>query len=166
MTDLPRCRTDALMRTVLDKIDRDLIFYSANTVGQRWKWGNNDGPKGTSGLHGGHLHRTQRLAINRHRLQQNTQNPFAGPATGTTPTCSRRQDRPPPTVESRRPTGLTDNEHSTHIGFGPCSPPHLILGCDMNSMDEFTTNPQCNDEMSPQPGPLGKTSLAARRSGH
>ena len=56
-----------------------------------------------------------------------------------------------------RPTGLTENEQLTHIGLWAMLAAPLLLGCDMNSMDEFTTNLMCNDEMlAINQDPMGK----------
>jgi alpha-galactosidase len=149
------------MRSSLDKLDRDLIFSLCQYGwGNVWEWG------AQPDISGDLWRCTGDISTNANQVwgsmsgigfQQNGHEKFAsaghwndtdmlivgkiGLAYGGVP----------------RPTGLTENEQLTHIGLWAMLAAPMLLGCDMNSMDEFTTNLMCNDEMlAVDQDPLGK----------
>ncbi len=149
------------LRTALDKLDRDIVYSLCqyNRTLQVYIWGSEDGIKGNlwrvtgdistganvwqsmsgigfqqngheSGAAPGHWNDTDMLVVG-----------SVGLANGGTP----------------RPTYLTQNEQLTHIGLWSMLAAPLLLGCDLNALDEFTTNLMCNDEMlAIDQDPLGK----------
>jgi alpha-galactosidase len=149
------------LRTALDKLDRDVIYSLCqyNRTLQVWIWGYEEGIKGNLWRVTGDISTGQDVwnSMSGIGFQQNGHEPGAAPghwndtdmlvvgsvglANGGTP----------------RPTYLTENEQLTHIGLWSMLAAPLLLGCDMNAMDEFTTNVMCNDEvLAVDQDPLGK----------
>ncbi len=149
------------LRTSLDKLDRDIVYSLCqyNRTLQVYVWGSQDDIRGnlwrvtgdistganvwTSmsgigfaqnghevGAAPGHWNDTDMLVVG-----------SVGLANGGTP----------------KPTYLTENEQLTHIGLWSMLAAPLLLGCDMNAMDDFTRNLMENDEvLAVDQDPLGK----------
>jgi alpha-galactosidase len=148
------------LRTALDKLDRDIVYSLCQYGwGNVWEWGADPDIKGdlwrTTGDIATGTNVWQSMAgIG---FAQNGREVLAGPG--------HWNDTDMLVVGSiglafggqPRPTYLTQNEQLTHIGLWSMLAAPLLLGCDMNSMDEFTINLMTNDEMlAINQDPLGK----------
>jgi alpha-galactosidase len=148
------------MRGALDKLDRDLIFSLCQYGwGDVWEWGAEDDIKGDLWRCTGDISTGPNVwqSMSGIGFAQNGHEKYAAPGhwndtdmlvVGSVGLANG--GRP-------RPTFLTQNEQLTHIGLWSMLAAPLLLGCDMNSMDEFTTNLMTNDEMlAVDQDPLGK----------
>jgi alpha-galactosidase len=149
------------LRTALDKLDRDIVYSLCqyNRTLQVSVWGSEEGINGNLWRVTGDISTGPNVwsSMTGIGFQQNGHEPGAAPghwndtdmlvvgsvglANGGTP----------------RPTYLTENEQLTHIGLWSMLAAPLLLGCDMNAMDEFTRNLMENDEiLAVDQDPLGK----------
>ena len=90
-------------------------------------------------------------------FQQTGHEKFAGPGTGTTPTCWSSGTSAGDRIDPPRPTNLTPNEQLTHISLWALQAAPLLIGADMTQMDEWTVNLLGNREvLAINQDPLGK----------
>ena len=142
-----------VMRAALDKCDRDIVYSLCQYgMGDVWEWGAEVG---------GNLWRTTGdigdswNSVSRIGFAQNGREPFAGPG---------RWNDPDMLVvgtvgwgKNVRPTPLTKNEQIAHITLWSMLAAPLLLGCDLEQLDEFTLALMTNDEvLDVNQDPLGK----------
>jgi alpha-galactosidase len=149
------------MRTALDKLDRDIVYSLCqyNRTLQVSVWGSEEGINGNLWRVTGDISTGPNVwnSMTGIGFQQNGHEPGAAPGhwndtdmlvVGSVGLANG--GRP-------RPTYLTENEQLTHIGLWSMLAAPLLLGCDMNAMDEFTRNLMENDEiLAVDQDPLGK----------
>jgi alpha-galactosidase len=146
-------RPYALMRAMLDKAPRDIVYSLCQYgMGDVWEWGADVG---------GNCWRTTGDitdswgSLSGIGFKQAGHEPFAGPGHWNDPDMLivGMVGWGP----SLHPTHLTPNEQYTHISLWCllCSP--LLIGCDMTQLDDFTLSLLTNDEvLEVSQDPLGK----------
>ncbi len=145
------------MGKILAGLDRDIVFSICQYgMGAVWTWGAEVG---------GNLWRTTGditdtwSSMARIGFSQDAMAPFGGPGHWNDPdmlVVGRLGWGP-----KLRPTRLTPNEQYTHISLWCLLAAPLLLGCDLERLDDFTLNLLTNDEvLAVDQDPLG---VAARR---
>ncbi len=151
-----------LMRKMLDDVDRDIVFSLCQYgMGKVWEWGADVG---------GNLWRTtgditdtweSMSSIGFNQLENAR---FAGPGHWNDPDML--------VVgwvgwgPSLHPSGLTPDEQYTHITLWCMLSAPLLIGCDLDRLDDFTLNLLTNDEvLAVDQDPLGKQAAPAIASG-
>lgn len=148
------------LRTALDKLDRDMVYSLCQYGwGNVWEWGDD------VDIDGDLWRTTGDIATGTNVWQSMSQIGFSQNGREVHARPGGWNDTDMLVVGSiglafggqPRPTYLTQNEQLTHIGLWAMLAAPLLLGCDMNSMDEFTINLMTNDEMlAIDQDPLGK----------
>ena len=144
-----------VLRQALDKQDRDIVYSLCQYgMGNVWEWGAEEGINGNVWRATNDITDTW-SSMSNIGFQQNGHEKFTGPGHwndtdmlvvgkvgwGNTPRANR----------------MTQNEQLTHIGLWSILAAPMLLGCDLQQMDEFTTNMMSNDEMlAINQDPLGK----------
>jgi alpha-galactosidase len=159
---LEQMRPYAVMRTALDKQDRDILFsFCQYGMGDVWKWGEALGGNcwRTTGDINDSWGSMAGIGFN-----QNGHEAFAGPG---------HWNDPDMLVVGQvgwghlHPSRLTPNEQYTHISLWCllCSP--LLIGCDMTQFDDFTLSLLTNDEvLEVSQDPLGKQAGRVSKDGN
>jgi alpha-galactosidase len=149
-----------VMRKALDKLDRDLVYslcqYGNNNV---WTWGDAEDIKGNLWRVTGDINTGAQAwqSMSSIGFQQSSHAQYAGPGHWNDTDMLVVGSVGLSSGGNPRPTSLTRNEQVTHIGLWVLLAAPLLLGCDMNQMDEFTVNLMCNDEaLAVNQDPLGK----------
>ncbi|MBZ5497410.1 MAG: putative Ig domain-containing protein [Acidobacteriia bacterium] len=145
-----------LMRRHLDQIDRDIIYSLCQYgMGKVWEWGAEAG---------GNLWRTTEditdtwESLKSIGFSQTENATFAGPG---------RWNDPDMLVvgwvgwgPSLHPTRLTPDEQYTHISLWCLLSAPLLIGCDLERLDDFTLNLLTNDEvLALDQDPLGRQAV-------
>jgi len=133
----------ALMRRMLDAVDRDIVYSLCQYgMGEVWTWGETVG---------GNLWRTTGditdtwESMSGIGFSQVRSAPFAGPGHWNDPDML--------VVgwvgwgPSLHPTRLTPDEQYTHISLWSLLAAPLLIGCDLERLDDFTLNLLTNDEV-------------------
>ena len=145
-----------VMRDALNKVDRDIVYSLCQYgMGDVWEWGAEVG---------GNLWRTTGdITDNWHSLSEIGFNQvedakYAGPGHWNDPDML--------IVgwvgwgPSLHPTGLTPDEQYTHISLWSLLSAPMLLGCDLEKLDDFTLNLLTNDEViALDQDPLGKQAV-------
>jgi alpha-galactosidase len=148
-----------LMRTALDKVDRDICFSLCQYGnGKVWEWGASVG--GNTWRTTGDITDTW-ISVSGIGFSEHGHENYAGPG---------HWNDPDMLVVGRvgwgpnvHPTRLSANEQITHITLWSLVSSPLLIGCDMSEMDKFTVDVLGNDEvLAVNQDALGKT--ASRRS--
>ncbi|HTY59136.1 MAG TPA: putative Ig domain-containing protein [Bacteroidota bacterium] len=162
-TSLPELKAPyLLMRKMLDEVDRDIVFSLCQYgMGNVWEWGAEVG---------GNLWRTTGditdtwESMSSIGFNQLADGRFAGPGHWNDPDML--------VVgwvgwgPSLHPSGLTPDEQYTHISLWCMLSAPLLIGCDLNRLDDFTLNLLANDEvLAVDQDPLGKQAVPAVTAG-
>lgn len=143
----------ALMRTQLDRVDRDIVFsFCQYGMGDVYKWGKDLG---------GNLWRTTGDITDTWQSMSSIGFAHSEKAVGVSPGGWNDPDM---LVVGRlgwgpnpRPSRLTPNEQITHITLWSMLAAPLIIGCDLTKLDDFTKRLLCNhDVIEIDQDPLGK----------
>jgi alpha-galactosidase len=152
----------ALMRRLLDNVDRDIVYSLCQYgMGNVWEWG---------AQVGGNLWRTTEditdtwESLKNIGFTQIANAPFAAPG---------RWNDPDMLIvgwvgwgPSLHPTRLTPDEQYTHISLWCLLSAPLLIGCDLERLDDFTLNLLTNDEvLALDQDPLGKQAGPVVREG-
>lgn len=152
-----------LMGKALREVDRDII-YSLCQYGRKdvWKWGSEVG--GNSWRTTGDI-RDNWESISRIGFSQAGLEPFAGPGHWNDPDML--------VVgyvgwsKNLRPTFLSPNEQYTHITLWSMLSAPLLIGCDLNRLDDFTYGLLSNAEViAVNQDPLGKQASRVLQDGN
>ena len=133
----------SLMREMLDEVDRDIVYSLCQYgMGDVWEWG---------AKVGGNLWRTTGDITDTWKsmsdigFSQVRSAPYAGPG---------RWNDPDMLVvgwvgwgPTLHPTQLTPDEQYTHISLWALLSAPLLIGCDLDRLDDFTLNLLTNDEV-------------------
>lgn len=149
-----------LMRTMLDRADRDIIFSLCQYgMGNVWEWGQSVG---------GNLWRTTGDITDSWNsmagigFSQDNCSPYTSPGHWNDPdmlVVGKVGWGP-----SLHPSRLTPDEQYTHISLWAMLAAPLLIGCDMSQMDDFTLNLLTNDEvLEINQDPLGKSALPVKK---
>lgn len=134
-----------LMRGVLDKLDRDVIFSLCQYGwGKVWEWGDSVG--GNLWRVTGDITDTW-PSMSAIGFQQTGHEKFAGPGHWNDTDMLVVGKVGWGRAEGPRPTNLTPNEQLTHISLWALQAAPLIIGADMAQMDTWTENLLGNREM-------------------
>ncbi|MGA2263699.1 MAG: putative Ig domain-containing protein [Acidobacteriota bacterium] len=150
------------MRQCLDKVDRDIVYSLCQYgTGKVWEWG---------AQVGGNLWRTTDditdtwESLKGIGFGQTEDAPFAGPGHWNDPDML--------VVgwvgwgPSLHPTRLTPDEQYTHISLWCLLSAPLLIGCDLERLDDFTLNLLSNDEvLALDQDPLGKQAVPKTTEG-
>ena len=145
-----------VMRDALNKVDRDIVYSLCQYgMGDVWEWGAEVG---------GNLWRTTGditdnwQSLNEIGFNQVEDAKYAGPGHWNDPDML--------IVgwvgwgPSLHPTGLTPDEQYTHISLWSLLSAPMLLGCDLEKLDDFTLNLLTNDEViALDQDPLGKQAV-------
>src|SRR5450759_680615 len=144
-----------LMRGVLDKLDRDIVFSLCQYGwGNVWEWGDTVG--GNLWRVTGDITDTW-VSMSAIGFQQTGHEKFAGPGHWNDTDMLVVGHLGWGRLEKPRPTNLTPNEQLTHISLWALQAAPLLIGADMSQIDEFTTNLLGNREvLAINQDPLGK----------
>jgi alpha-galactosidase len=146
-----------LMRGVLDKLDRDIVFSLCQYGwGKVWEWGDQVG--GNLWRVTGDITDTW-VSMSAIGFQQTGHEKFAGPGhwNDTDMLVVGHLGWGRPGLEKPRPTNLTPNEQLTHISLWALQAAPLLIGADMSQIDEWTINLLGNREvLAINQDPLGK----------
>jgi alpha-galactosidase len=142
-----------LMRSALDKQDRDILFsFCQYGWGSVWTWGEQTG--GNSWRTTGDIVDSWG-SMSGIGFQQNGHEKYAGPGHWNDPdmlVVGKVGWGP-----ALHPTRLTPNEQYTHITLWSLLDAPLLIGCDMTQMDDFTHSLLTNDEViAVNQDPLGR----------
>ena len=151
-----------LMRRCLDKAERDIVYSLCQYgMGKVWEWGDKVG---------GNLWRTTEditdtwESLKTIGFSQVENAPFAGPGHWNDPDML--------VVgwvgwgPSLHPSRLTPDEQYTHISLWCLLSAPLLIGCDLERLDDFTLNLLTNDEvLAIDQDPLGKQAVPIARDG-
>jgi alpha-galactosidase len=151
-----------LMRRCLDGLERDIVYSLCQYgMGKVWEWGEKVG---------GNLWRTTEditdtwESLKTIGFAQVDNAPFAGPGHWNDPDML--------VVgwvgwgPSLHPSRLTPDEQYTHISLWCLLSAPLLIGCDLERLDEFTLNLLTNDEvLALDQDPLGKQAVPVVREG-
>jgi alpha-galactosidase len=151
-----------LMRNALDEVGRDIVFSLCQYgMGKVWEWGAEVG---------GNLWRTTGditdtwESMSGIGFSQIENARYAGPGHWNDPDML--------VVgwvgwgPSLHPTGLTPDEQYTHISLWCLLSSPLLIGCDLERLDEFTLNLLTNDEvLAVDQDPLGRQAVPVIKSG-
>ena len=149
-----------LMREMLNRSNRDIVFSLCQYgMGDVWKWGEEIG---------GNLWRTTGditdtwNSMSRIGFSQDKASAFAGPGHWNDPdmlVVGKVGWGP-----SLHPSRLTADEQYTHITLWSLLASPLLIGCDMNQMDEFTYSLLTNDEvLEVNQDPLGRQAVPVKQ---
>jgi alpha-galactosidase len=153
-------RPYALMRKMLDEVDRDIVYSLCQYgMGDVWKWGDSVG---------GNLWRTTGDITDTWKSMSEI---------GFAQVKNARYARPgnwndPDMLvvgwvgwgPSLHPTRLTPDEQYTHISLWSLLSAPLLIGCDLERLDEFTLNLLTNDEvLAVDQDPLGRPAAPVLR---
>jgi hypothetical protein len=152
-----------VMRKALDNVDRDIVYSLCQYgMGNVWEWGDEVG---------GNLWRTTGditdtwQSLSEIGFSQIANAPYAGPGNWNDPDML--------VVgwvgwgPSLHPTKLTPDEQYTHISLWCLLSAPLLIGCDLERLDEFTLNLLTNDEvLAIDQDPLGKQAVPVIKSGN
>lgn len=142
-----------VMRGALDQVDRDIVFsFCQYGMGKVWEWG--EGVGGNMWRTTGDIRDT--WSHLRHiGFSQLTQAPFAGPG--------HWNDADMLIIgrlgwgEGLRPTRLLEQEQATQMTMWSILAAPLLLGCELNNMDDFTKAIAANPEViAVNQDPLGQ----------
>jgi alpha-galactosidase len=134
-----------LMRGVLDKLDRDMIFSLCQYGwGKVWEWGDSVG--GNLWRVTGDITDTW-PSMSAIGFQQTGHEKFAGPGHWNDTDMLVVGKVGWGRAEGPQPTNLTPNEQLTHISLWALQAAPLIIGADMAQMDQWTENLLGNREM-------------------
>lgn len=134
-----------LMRGVLDKLDRDLVFSLCQYGwGKVWEWGDSVG--GNLWRVTGDITDTW-PSMSGIGFQQTGHEKFAGPGHWNDTDMLVVGKVGWGRAEGARPTNLTPNEQLTHISLWALQAAPLLIGADMAQLDEWTANLLGNREM-------------------
>jgi alpha-galactosidase len=134
-----------LMRSVLDKLDRDMIFSLCQYGwGKVWEWGDSVG--GNLWRVTGDITDTW-PSMSAIGFQQTGHEKFAGPGHWNDTDMLVVGKVGWGRAEGPRPTNLTPNEQLTHISLWALQAAPLLIGADMAQMDTWTENLLGNREM-------------------
>jgi len=134
-----------LMRGVLDKLDRDMIFSLCQYGwGKVWEWGDSVG--GNLWRVTGDITDTW-PSMSAIGFQQTGHEKFAGPGHWNDTDMLVVGKVGWGSAQGPRPTNLTPNEQLTHISLWALQAAPLIIGADMAQMDTWTENLLGNREM-------------------
>ena len=144
-----------LMRGVLDKLDRDVVFSLCQYGwGKVWEWG---------GELGGNLWRVTGditdtwPSMSSIGFQQTGHEKFAGPGHWNDTDMLVVGHLGWGRINPPRPTNLTPNEQLTHISLWALQAAPLLIGADMTQMDDWTIDLLGNREvLAINQDPLGK----------
>jgi alpha-galactosidase len=144
-----------LMRSVLDKLDRDVVFSLCQYGwGKVWEWG--DGVGGNLWRVTGDITDTW-PSMSAIGFQQTGHEAFAGPGHWNDTDMLVVGHLGWGRLEKPRPTNLTPNEQLTHISLWALQAAPLLIGADLTQIDEWTVNLLGNREvLAINQDPLGK----------
>ncbi|HYT67709.1 MAG TPA: NPCBM/NEW2 domain-containing protein [Vicinamibacterales bacterium] len=144
-----------LMRTILDTLDRDLVFSLCQYGwGNVWEWGANVG--GDLWRVTGDITDTW-VSMSSIGFQQTGHEKFAGPGHWNDTDMLVVGHVGWGRAEKPRPTNLTPNEQLTHISLWALQAAPLLIGADLSQIDEWTVNLLGNREvLAINQDPLGK----------
>jgi len=144
-----------LMRTILDTLDRDLVFSLCQYGwGNVWEWGANVG--GDLWRVTGDITDTW-VSMSSIGFQQTGHEKFAGPGHWNDTDMLVVGHVGWGRAEKPRPTNLTPNEQLTHISLWALQAAPLLIGADLSQIDEWTANLLGNREvLAISQDPLGK----------
>src|SRR6266545_540784 len=144
-----------LMRTILDTLDRDLVFSLCQYGwGNVWEWGANVG--GDLWRVTGDITDTW-VSMSSIGFQQTGHEKFAGPGHWNDTDMLVVGHVGWGRAEKPRPTNLTPNEQLTHISLWALQAAPLLIGADLSQIDEWTANLLGNREvLAINQDPLGK----------
>jgi alpha-galactosidase len=151
-----------LMRTCLDKVDRDIVYSLCQYgMGDVWKWGAEVG--GNCWRTTGDITDTWG-SMSGIGFSQDKCTPYASPGHWNDPdmlVVGKVGWGP-----SLRDTHLTPNEQYTHISLWCLLSAPLLIGCDLANMDDFTLSLLTNDEvLEVNQDPLGQQAGRVTRDG-
>jgi alpha-galactosidase len=144
-----------LMRGVLDKLDRDVVFSLCQYGwGKVWEWG---------GEIGGNLWRVTGditdtwVSMSAIGFQQTGHEKFAGPGHWNDTDMLVVGHLGWGRINPPRPTNLTPNEQLTHISLWALQAAPLLIGADLSQIDDWTIDLLGNREvLAINQDPLGK----------
>jgi alpha-galactosidase len=144
-----------LMRGVLDKLDRDVVFSLCQYGwGKVWEWGDQVG--GNLWRVTGDITDTW-VSMSAIGFQQTGHEKFVGPGHWNDTDMLVVGHLGWGRLEQPRPTNLTPNEQLTHISLWALQAAPLLIGADMSQIDEWTINLLGNREvLAINQDPLGK----------
>lgn len=152
-----------VLREALNSLDRDVVFslcqYGNNNV---WEWGDEAGVKGNLWRVTGDISTGFNAwsSMSNIGFQQSPHSEFAGPGHWNDTDMLIVGSVGLSNNGTPRPTSLTQNEQMTHIGLWSMLAAPMLLGCDLNQLDEFTTNLMGNDEvLAVNQDPLGRQAI-------
>ena len=140
-----------LMRGVLDKLDRDIVFQLCQYGwGKVWEWGDQVG--GNLWRVTGDITDTW-LSMSAIGFQQTGHEKFAGPGHWNDTDMLVVGHVGWGRIDPPRPTNLTPNEQLTHISLWALQAAPLLIGADLSQIDEWTVDLLGNREvLADQPG--------------
>jgi alpha-galactosidase len=144
-----------VMRTALDKQDRDILFALCQYgMGNVWEWGAEEGINGNVWRATNDINDSW-SSMSNIGFAQNGHEQYTGPG--------HWNDTDMLVVgrvgwgNTQHASNLTQNEQLTHIGLWAILAAPMLMGNDLTRMDEFTINMMSNDEMlAVNQDPLGK----------
>ena len=144
-----------LMRGVLDKLDRDIVFSLCQYGwGKVWEWGDQVG--GNLWRVTGDITDTW-PSMSAIGFQQTGHEKFAGPGHWNDTDMLVVGHLGWGRIDPPRPTNLTPNEQLTHISLWALQAAPLLIGADMKQIDEWTVNLLGNREvLAINQDPLGR----------
>jgi alpha-galactosidase len=144
-----------LMRGVLDKLDRDIVFSLCQYGwGKVWEWGDQVG--GNLWRVTGDINDTW-VSMSSIGFQQTGHEKFAGPGHWNDTDMLVVGHLGWGRINPPRPTNLTPNEQLTHISLWALQAAPLLIGADMSQIDDWTINLLGNREvLAINQDPLGK----------
>jgi alpha-galactosidase len=144
-----------LMRGVLDKLDRDIVFSLCQYGwGKVWDWGDQVG--GNLWRVTGDITDTW-PSMSSIGFQQTGHEKFAGPGHWNDTDMLVVGHLGWGRINPPRPTNLTPNEQLTHISLWALQAAPLLIGADMSQIDEWTVNLLGNREvLAINQDPLGR----------
>ena len=144
-----------LMRGVLDKLDRDVVFSLCQYGwGKVWEWGDQVG--GNLWRVTGDITDTW-VSMSAIGFQQTGHEKFAGPGHWNDTDMLVVGHLGWGRIDPPRPTTLTPNEQLTHISLWALQAAPLLVGADMTQMDQWTIDLLGNREvLAINQDPLGK----------
>jgi alpha-galactosidase len=164
-------RPFAIMRTALNKVNRDIVFsicqYGMSNV---WQWGADVGGNSwrTTGdivdLWAGVQFDYQK-SVSGIGFSQNSLGQYAGPGHFNDPDMLV-VGKVGGWESNLHPTRLTPNEQYTHISLWCLLSSPLLIGCDMTQLDPFTLGLLSNDEvLDVDQDPLGRQASCVSKEG-
>jgi len=153
-----------LLRSSLDKVDRDIVFslcqYGAGNV---WEWGQSIG--GNTWRTTGDITDTWQ-SLSNIGFNQAGHEKYARPGHWNDPDMMIVGSVDVGSGRNFHPTRLTPNEQYTHVSLWCLLDAPLLIGCDMTKFDDFTLSLLTNDEvLAVNQDPLGKQAGRVKRDG-